>query len=321
MFNLLSYKKISVYKKIKENIDWGVKIIGAPDIWKLSEGENISVAVLDTGVSFAHKDLADSFIIEKNKIVGFNAVSLKKSYDIRDRQSHGTHCSGIIAANRNGIGIIGVAPKAKIIPVKVLNNKGEGDLSWITRGIYWAIENSKKYNIKILSMSLGAAIGAPELKQALISAKKEKLISVCAVGNEGNWSDLGYPARYAEEKLCIAVGAIESKKRITEFSNTGKGLQKMGVVAPGFEILSTIPNNKYAVFSGTSMAAPHISGILALALSKHLKYGGDTQLTNLDEAFEHLKWLSEDLGIKGADNVYGIGLPILTEEKFKKLTI
>ncbi|HON57754.1 MAG TPA: S8 family serine peptidase, partial [bacterium] len=269
----------------------------------------------------AHKDLADSFIIEKNKIVGFNAVSLKKSDDIRDRQSHGTHCSGIIAANRNGIGIVGVAPKAKIIPVKVLNNKGEGDLSWIARGIYWVIENSKKYNIKILSMSLGAAIGAPELKQVLITAKKEKLISVCAVGNEGNWSDLGYPARYAEEKLCIAVGAIESKKRITEFSNTGKGLQKMGVVAPGFEILSTIPNNKYAVFSGTSMAAPHISGILALALSKHLKYGGDTQLTNLDEAFEHLKWLSEDLGIKGADNVYGIGLPILTEEKFKKLTI
>ncbi|HOK41915.1 MAG TPA: S8 family serine peptidase [bacterium] len=320
MVKLIPYKRIKVYVKIKESIDWGVKIIGAPDVWKLSEGADVSIAVLDTGSAPTHKDLIESFIYERKNIVGYNATGKGKENNIIDKQSHGTHCSGIIAANRNGIGIIGVSPKTKIIPVKVLNDEGEGDLNWIIKGIYWVLENYKKYKIKIISMSLGAPYGVEELRKALVEAKKEKLVCVCAVGNEGNWTDLGYPARYAEEKLCIAVGAIESKKRITEFSNTGKGMQKMGVVAPGYEILSTIPDNKYAIFSGTSMATPHISGILALAISKHLKYGGETPLTNLDEAYEHLKWLSEDIGKIGADNVYGIGLPVLTEEKFKILS-
>ncbi|HOL48659.1 MAG TPA: S8 family serine peptidase, partial [bacterium] len=264
MVKLIPYKKIKVYIKIKESIDWGVKIIGAPDVWKLSEGDGVSIALLDTGSSPTHKDLAESFIYTRKNVVCYNATNKGGENNIIDKQSHGTHCSGIIAANRNGIGIIGVSPKTKIVPVKVLNDDGEGDLEWIIKGIYWAIENNKKYNIKIISMSLGAPYGAEELKKALIEAKREKLICVCAVGNEGNWTDLGYPARYAEDKLCIAVGAIESKKRITDFSNTGKGMQKMGIVAPGFEILSTIPNNKYAIFSGTSMATPHISGILAL---------------------------------------------------------
>ena len=318
MFKLIPYKVLKVRTRVTENIDWGVRIIGAPDIWGLSEGEGVSVAVLDTGSSPDHKDLKESFIYTKTKIIGMNFTS-KKSSDIIDRQSHGTHVSGIISANRNGLGIIGVAPKSKIIPVKVLNDDGEGDIRWITDGIYWAIKNSKKYNIKIISMSLGSPEPAYELEEALIEAKKNNIITVVAAGNEGNWSDLGYPARYAEEKICIAVGAVSENRKVAEFSNTGKGMQRMGIVAPGFKILSTIPKNKYAIFSGTSMATPHISGVLALAVSKHEKYGGKTPLTNLDEAYEHLKRFTIDIGKQGADNVYGLGIPLLTEETFKTL--
>ncbi len=315
---LLPYRRLKTFSNIKEYIDWGVQIIGASDVWKLTQGEGVSVAVLDTGSSPSHIDLKDSFVYSRGKAAGFNAAG-SNANDIIDRQSHGTHCSGIIAANRNGKGIIGIAPKSKIIPVKVLTDVGAGDAEMVVRGIEWVIKNAIKYNIRIMSMSLGSQYPSDELRNVLKAAKKCGLITVCAAGNEGNISDLGYPARYAEEKLCIAVGAVKSNKKITEFSNTGKGLRKMGIAAPGFEILSTVPNNKYAVFSGTSMAAPHISGILALAIAKHQIYGGKTPLKNLDDAYSHLKLLCEDLGVKGADSIYGLGLPVITEAKFKLL--
>ncbi|MEW5693561.1 MAG: S8 family peptidase [Candidatus Hydrogenedentota bacterium] len=320
MFKLIPYKQIFIKRKVSETIDWGVRLLGAPDIWKLCQGQGVKVAVLDTGTSPYHKDLKESFIFKKNKIIGIN-FSSKNRNNINDHQSHGTHVTGIIAANKNGLGIIGVAPKTKIIPVKVMNDYGEGDISWIVNGIYWVIENIKKYDIKVISMSLGSPEPFLSLKQALIEAKKNGVITVCAVGNQGNWSELGYPARYAEEKLCIAVGAIASNKKITEFSTTGEGMKKMGVVAPGFEILSTIPENRYASFSGTSMATPHIAGVLSLAIAKHQIYGGKTPLTNIDEAYEHLKRLTLDIGKKGADRVYGLGLPILKKEVFKSLRV
>jgi len=317
MFKLLPFIKKTVRLKSNETIDWGVRLLGAPDVWKLNQGEGVSIAVLDTGCDFKHQDLSTNIIFKKNKPIGFNAV--KNNNDIIDKQSHGTHCAGIIAAAKNGVGIIGVAPKAKIIPIKVLNDDGAGEIEWIIAGINWCIENAKIYNIKILSMSLGATLGDIRLKNALITAKEKGLITICAAGNEGNFEDLGYPARYAEDKLCIAVGAIKSNKKITDFSNTGKGMTKMGIVAPGFNVLSCIPNNKYAVFSGTSMAAPHISGLLALAVSKHLKFGGQTPINNLDDAFEHIRRISVDLGVIGADKIYGVGVPIIDEQKFQTL--
>ena len=316
---LLPFKKIKTYKTLKEYIDWGVQIIGVSDVWKLTQGDGVSVAVLDTGCALKHPDLKECFIKQKGKIVCYNSASL--NFNISDKVGHGTHCAGIIAENRNGLGIIGVAPRAKIIPVKVLNDYGAGDELSLVRGIEWVLKNHKKYKIKILSMSLGSQIPSDEIRKMLVSAKKENLITVCAAGNEGNKSNLGFPARYAEEKLCIAVGAVKSNKKITEFSNTGKGMKSMGIAAPGFQILSTVPEDKYAVFSGTSMAAPHISGILALAIAKHNIYGGKTPLKNLDDAYSHLKSLCGSKNLKTADKIYGIGVPVLTEKKFNELWV
>ncbi len=203
--------------------------------------------------------------------------------------------------------------------MKILDDNGGGQLAWLVQGIRWCISNAARHKIKVLSLSLGAPDGAPVLRRALVDAKAAGLITVCAAGNEGNSSDLGYPARYAGEQLCLAVGAVRSDKHITDFSNTGRGMSRMGLVAPGFEVLSTVTRNRYARFSGTSMAAPHVAGILALAIAKHLRYGGKTPLTNLDQAYEHLRRFTQDLGNRGRDKVYGLGLPVLTERNFTAL--
>jgi len=303
-----------------EQTDWGVRLIGAPDVWKLTRGEGVSVAVLDTGSSPDHPDLAAAFIRRAGKIAGANFTSAKSS-DVIDRQDHGTHCSGVIAAAKNGRGVIGVAPQAKIVPVKILGDDGGGELDWLVQGIRWCIANAKRHNIRVLSMSLGASVGASALKDALAAAKKAGLIAVCAAGNEGNASDLGYPAHYAADGLCLAVGAVRTDRHITDFSNTGRGMTRMGLVAPGFEVLSTITRGRYARFSGTSMAAPHIAGVLALAIAKHARYGGKTPLTNLDQAYEHCRRFTVDLGGRGRDRIYGLGLPVLTAENMRILGV
>ena len=303
-----------------EQIDWGVRLLGAHDIWKLTQGEGVTVAVLDTGSSPGHPDLAGAFVRRGKKVIGMNFTTARRD-DHLDRMDHGTHCSGIIAAGRNGRGVVGVAPRAKIIPVKILGDDGSGELDWLVRGIRWCIANAGRHRLRVLSMSLGAPQGAPALREALAAAKKAGLITVCAAGNEGAASDLGYPARYAEEGLCLAVGAVRTDRRIADFSNTGRGLARMGLVAPGFEVLSTITGGRYARFSGTSMAAPHIAGVLALALAKHDRYGGATPLTNLDQAYAHCRRFCTDLGGRGRDRVYGLGLPVLTEENVRALRV
>lgn len=317
---LLPYRARVLRGAAAEQIDWGVRLLGAPDIWKLTQGEGVTVAVLDTGSSPAHPDLADAFLRRGKKVAGGNFTSAKKD-DFIDCQDHGTHCSGIIAAGRNGRGVVGVAPRVKILPVKILGDDGSGELDWLVRGIRWCIANAGKYRVRVLSMSLGAPFGDTAIRDALAAAKKAGLITVCAAGNEGNASDLGYPARYAEAGLCLAVGAVRTDKKITDFSNTGRGLAKMGLVAPGFEVLSTITRGRYARFSGTSMAAPHVAGVLALALAKHDRYGGATPLTNLDQAYEHCRRFCVDLGGRGRDRVYGLGLPVLTEENVRALRV
>lgn len=229
---------------------WSITAFDLPGAWSRSKGEGVKVAVLDTGVDIDHPDLA------QNVLPGFNFIS--PGSQPWDDNQHGTHVSGIIAAANNEIGMVGVAPEAKIVPVKVLNRAGNGNLVDVSKGIRWAVDEGKA---DLICMSLGSPNPVQEVRKAIQYALSKKVVCFIAAGNSGVTKEVFYPANYPE---AIAIGSIDESLARSGFSNTGSNLDFM---APGGRIFSTVPNNWYAVLSGTSMAAPFAAGVAALVLS------------------------------------------------------
>lgn len=229
---------------------WSVTAFDLPGAWSKSRGEGVKVAVLDTGVDLDHPDLA------KNLLPGFNFIEPNK--EPWDDNQHGTHVAGIIAAANNEIGMVGVAPEAKIIPIKVLNRNGSGNLVNVAKGIRWAVDEGKA---DLICMSLGSPNPVQEVRKAIQYALSKNAVCFVAAGNAGVTKQVFYPADYPE---AIAIGSIDENLSRSTFSNTGANLDFM---APGGRIFSTVPDNWYAVLSGTSMAAPFATGVAALVLS------------------------------------------------------
>lgn len=275
-----------IYDSIpSETIGWGIDLVQAPKIWPLTKGEGIKVAVLDTGIDYRHPDLKDNF---KD---GINLTSAIAG-DYLDQSGHGTHCAGVIAASDNGFGIVGVAPEAELYAIKALDKNGEGSLHEIIEGIEWAIKNK----MDILSMSIGASRDpGPKMHDAIKRAREAGVIIVCAAGNQN--SRVNWPAAYRET---IAVGAIDKNMNKASFSNFG---EEVDVVAPGVNILSTYPNNKYSVLSGTSMAVPLVSGAIALIQSYARKIGEKATPEYILDIIQ-----DKSTSIKGESAHYGNGL-------------
>ena len=235
----------------------GVELIQAPKIWNKTKGKGVTVAVLDTGCDSTHPDLQERIIGGRN----FTDDDGSNPDIFLDYNGHGTHVAGTIAAQQNDNGVVGVAPEASLLIVKVLNKKGSGQYEWIINGINYAIEQK----VDIISMSLGGPNDMPELHEAIKKAINNNILVVCAAGNEGDGDDstdeFAFPGRYNE---VISVGAINLERRSSDFTNSHN---EIDLVAPGEKILSTYLNGKYATLSGTSMAAPHVSGALALIKS------------------------------------------------------
>jgi len=232
----------------------GVELIQAPAIWKETKGKGITVAILDTGCDSTHPDLQEQIIGGRN----FTDDDRSNPDIYLDYNGHGTHVAGTIAAQQNDIGVVGVAPEASLLIVKVLNRKGSGQYDWIINGINYAIEQK----VDIISMSLGGPNDLPELHEAIKRAVSNNILVVCAAGNEGDGDDstdeFAFPGRYNE---VISVGAVNLERRPSDFTNSHN---EIDLVAPGEKILSTYLNGRFATLSGTSMAAPHVSGALAL---------------------------------------------------------
>lgn len=291
IYRLPPFKVDKVMLATAETIDWGLKLLGVPPLWKETQGEGIKVGVLDTGIALEHPDLQPA-ILETRDFTRSPSAAY-------DAQGHGTHVSGIIAARRNAHGIVGVAPEAKIIVGKVLNDEGAGTSQDIVAGIRWAVDAGAD----ILSMSLGSSEPDEEIHQALLLAISKGIFVVTAAGNEGPDLDtVGYPAGFPE---MVAVGSIDRRKRLSQFSSRGR---QVDVVAPGDEITSCYPPRGYAVLSGTSMATPFVSGVVALALAKHRKMGGKTPLRTQQDLIQHLCHTSADAGPDGFDPLYGCGI-------------
>jgi major intracellular serine protease len=264
LMKLLPFE-VQALQSVSFEIPYGINQLQAPEIWAQGEkGSGIVVAVLDTGIDRFHPDLAP------NIIGGRNFTNEGSEDNFQDHNGHGTHCAGTIAGVENEKGVVGVAPEAKLLIGKVLNRHGSGSYRSIIDGIKWATnwtgENGEK--TRVISMSLGGSYNDRNLEKAILEACAKGIVVVVASGNEGNNDieggqesfEYSYPALYNE---CITVGAIDENRKIAYFSNVHK---QVDVVASGVDVLSTYPINQYARLSGTSMATPHVAGVIALLI-------------------------------------------------------
>jgi subtilisin family serine protease len=179
-----------------------------------------------------------------------------------DFDGHGTHIAGAIAAERNNFGITGVAPNAKIMPVRVLPFFGSGDPNNVAAGIRYAADNGAN----VINLSLGNEFAPSNvINDAIQYANNKGSVVVVAAGNSGV-DQPDYPARNAN-LWGIAVGSIDVSGRMDDSSNRSGSTPLDYLVAPGVEIVSTIPDEDYELRSGTSMATPHVAGVAALVLN------------------------------------------------------
>ncbi|AVX19934.1 MULTISPECIES: S8 family peptidase [Carboxydocella] len=270
----------------EQQIPWGVAVLAGPQVASQLgvNGSGVRVGVLDTGIDLQHPDL---------KVAGGIALT---GDSFQDDNGHGTHVAGIIAAQDNSQGVVGIAPGVELFAIKALNSAGSGWYSDIAAGLEWAIKN----RLDIVNLSLGGKQNNPLLRYAVKRAARAGILLMAAAGNAGNEEGKGdtvlYPARYPE---VMAVGAIDRQWQRAPFSSTGPALD---LVAPGVEILSTIPGGDYKVMSGTSMASPHITGLAALLKSAYPRL-------KAKEIRQRLTAGAIDLGSKGWDSWYGYGLP------------
>lgn len=233
----------------ERGIPWGVGHIGAPAAWSRTTGYRVKVGVIDTGVDFRHPDLRHS--LERG-------INLLHRMELpQDDNGHGTHISGTIAAANQQQGMIGVAPRAQIHPVKAFDHNGTAYVSDIILGIEWCVKNA----IDVVNMSFGMKTRSRSLYAAVNSAYRSGVLIVASSGNDGRSGSIDYPARYSHT---VAVGATTRTGRIAGFTNRS-GL--IDVYAPGERIVSAWLRGKHREMSGTSMATSHVTGAVALLLS------------------------------------------------------
>ncbi|WMW22865.1 S8 family serine peptidase [Methanolobus mangrovi] len=276
----------------EETIPWGITRVNAPATQALGfTGSGIKVAVIDTGVDYNHPDLA------ANYLGGYDYVN-DDNYPMDDH-SHGTHVAGTVLGIDNEIGVLGVAPNAGFYALKAADSTGYATYSDIIASINWAVNNGAD----VITMSLG---GSPSstLEAACDNAYNSGVVVVAAAGNSGG--AVIYPAGYDS---VIAVSATDSNNVKASWSSYGPEVE---LAAPGVSIYSTMPGSSYGYKSGTSMATPHVTGVVALLLST------DVSGTNLDldkdgtwdpaEVRARLQSTATDIGASGQDDYYGYGL-------------
>lgn len=279
----------------EETLPWGVDRIDAEAAQEAGyTGTGIDVAVVDTGIDKDHPDLTVAG--------GENFVSKPpwKPADPNkwdDDNGHGTHVAGTIAALDNEIGVVGVAPEASLYAVKVLDRTGSGYVSDVIEGLEWCIDNG----MQVVNMSLGTNSDIESLHDACDAAQAAGLLLVAAAGNDGGAVD--YPAAYDS---VIAVAAVDSTDIRPSWSSYGDAIELAG---PGMDIYSTWKGGGYETHSGTSMAAPHVSGTLALNLSADLCASADDLLPEGPDEFTGCGLVDAGEAATGTPN-YGDDLPL-----------
>ncbi len=297
-----------------ESYQWNMKLIQMPEAWDASLGEGVVVAVADSGIAYE-----DYGMYKKAPDLG--GVSFVQGYDFvgrdshpNDENGHGTHISGIIAGTmNNNMGVAGIAPKAQIMPLKILDKYGSGTIAGLAEAIRWGAD----HGAQVINMSVGSPEASPVLTDALSYAYRKGVVLVSAVGNDGTDKVL-YPA--AERDYVIAVGAAGMDGSRAPYSNTGESLD---MLAPGGDFSvdynhDTYPDGilqqtfatrgssvdvrsfSYRFMQGTSVAAPHVTGVAALL--KSLGVQDPASVRSI------LRSSATDIGAQGQDRETGVGL-------------
>lgn len=289
-----------------QSLPWGVDRIGADNAWSISRGTGVRVAVIDTGIEKAHPDLADNVVGGVNFVKG--PGSARKAPDSsawNDDNGHGTHVAGTVAALDNTIGVVGVAPEADLFGVKVLDGSGTGHASDVVLGIEWSIAN----NMQVINLSLAEDTHVQALKDAVDAAAAAGIVVVASAANSGDGdpttNDVLWPGKY---ESTIAVSATDSNDVVAHFSSDGAEVE---IAAPGVNVLSTTRGGGYATMNGTSMATPHVAGVVAQMLAAPVMASADSDANGAWSSTEvraYLQTTADDLGTAGRDVFYGFGL-------------
>ena len=264
---------------------WNLGKLNAPQAWDITTGSNnVIIAIVDTGVDYSHLDLNDP----QKLLPGWDFVN--NDNNAQDDNGHGTHVAGIAAASTNNSrGIAGTSWGARILPVKVANNNGLVTAANLASGIRYAVDNGAK----VINMSLSFSVNSQTFVDQINYAYSHNVVMVGAAGNDGS-STYRYPA---SSDHVISVAATDSNDARASFSQFN---DKVAVAAPGVGIYSTYLFNSYASIGGTSMAAPHVSGVAALLLSQ-----------NASRTPDQIKYMigsnAEQKGTPGFNPQYGFG--------------
>lgn len=277
---------------------WPLINRGVPGAWEMgATGQGVTIAIVDTGIALEHPDLKANIVPGYNSITGSEVVGANQ-----DNNGHGTQVAGIAAAERNNLGVVGVAYQAKIMPIKAIGSKGVGYDDAIADGIIWAAD----HGAKIINLSLGSENGSVSsdiLKEAVTYAHNKGCLLIAASGNYDSESQgnpgVSYPA---SDPRVLAITSTDKAGKVTNYSATGS---EVDLAAPGDSILtdqwSRAEGSGYTYASGTSLAAPFVSGEAALIWGQHPEWSRDQVVQALEQG-------TEDLGSPGRDNQYGYGL-------------
>lgn len=281
---------------IEEFPQTGLNLMRIPGFWARAQGEGIRVGIVDTGCDLSHPEFAGRIQASKD-FTGKGSA--------QDGHGHGTHVSGIVAAAKDGKGVVGCAPKAELVIAKVLGDDGSGDDEQVAAGVRFCVQAG----CDVINMSLGGPMPDETIHRAIQDAVTAGVVVVCAAGNSGgdpaSQDTVNYPARFEES---IAVAAVDDRETRARFSSVGREVE---CCAPGVEVISAYPGGTYFRMSGTSMAAPHVSGALALYISwfRHTQGSKPTEQGVRDWIDQHAR----DLGPPGKDPEYGAGLLVMPE--------
>ncbi|MDX1657633.1 MAG: S8 family peptidase [Nitriliruptorales bacterium] len=284
---------------------WWLDQIGAPTAWETATGGGVVIAIVDTGVDLTHPDLVEQFTRDADgRVFGLDLID--GDDHPQDEQGHGTMVAGIAAAAvNNGVGVASVAPDARIMPIRVLDEDGSGEGDDVDEGIRWAVDNGAD----VINLSLEAqeiAPGAGVLQaptDAVRYAWERGVVVVAAAGNSSNpFTD------YPPNSPVVLVGATDRNDRKAEFSDSGR---RDAVMAPGVDIISTWCDTqrgtqpcderrerRYGEGDGTSFSAPQVAGAIALLRAQGLDHR---------QAVDRVRSTAEDLGPEGPDTETGVG--------------
>lgn len=278
------------YESFSDKVSWAIRDLKIENLWQKTLGKNVVVWVMDSGVDVSHVDL------NVNKSYYFSKDGDKPG-------NHGTHVAGILNGKHNGDGVKGICPESLLNNVKVLDSTGNGVSASFIKGAKLIKDSISQYPPEyrhIINISAGSKKEDKEFYKILKELDSKGVLIICAGGNSGQNTELSYPAKW---DFSVAVGFSNEREEIDLDSSSG-----VDISAPGVDVESTIVGSKYATYSGSSMAAPFVSGLCALILSYF-------PFLTTEQVWTALKETAKDLKSKGYDKYSGHGL-VQPEEAF-----